>query len=114
MTTFLEVVTKTYLVRVYTVVIVSLVTCLLLGKPVNNAEDRIFSTAMAVNTLLYTWRDGTDLSAETPLTVSTTIQQLCGWLEKNTLSGEYKPYNAFFSGSVKNTYLVSMIIGYVT
>jgi len=64
---------------------------------------------MAANTLLYTWRDGTELNEYTPLLVSTTVQQLCGWLEKHVLSGDYKPYNGFFSGSMKNSYLVSKL-----
>ena len=62
---------------------------------------------MAANTLLYTWRDGTELSGYTPILVSTTIQQLCGWLEKHVLSGDYKPYNVFFSGPMKDNYLIS-------
>jgi len=52
-------------------------------------------------------RDGTGLSGYTLLLVSTTVQQLCGWLEKHVLSGDYKPYNVFSSGSMKDKYLVS-------
>jgi len=79
------------------------------GKPVNHAEDRIFSTAMAANTLFYSWREGIDLSLTTPPAVITTLQQLCDWLAINTLSGKYKPHNVFFSGSVKSSYEVSHI-----
>jgi len=51
------------------------------------------------------------LSGYTPILVSTTIQQLCGWLEKHVLSGDYKPYNVFFSGSLKDPYLVGNLSG---
>ncbi|KAI8511578.1 hypothetical protein Bbelb_106780 [Branchiostoma belcheri] len=72
-----------------------------------HGEDRIFSTAQAVNTLLATWtvfnRTSKRLSwiNETPSDVKTLVSQAVSWLEKNTLSGRYKPYNAFFSGSTK-------------
>ena len=62
---------------------------------------------MAANTLLYTWREGTQLSPFTPPAVTTTIQQLCDWLAAHTLSGKYKPHNVFFSGSVKSNDIVS-------
>ena len=80
------------------------------GKPVNHAEDRIFCTSMAANTLLYTWREGINLSVTTPPAVITTVQQLCNWLATHTLSGHYKPHNVFFSGSVKNNYNVSPLL----
>ncbi|XP_019646980.1 PREDICTED: uncharacterized protein LOC109487423 [Branchiostoma belcheri] len=77
------------------------------GRPKIHGEDRIFSTAQAVNTLLATWtvfnRTSQRLSwiNETPADVKTLVSQAVSWLEKNTLSGRYKPYNAFFSGSTK-------------
>ncbi|XP_065912009.1 uncharacterized protein [Dysidea avara] len=74
------------------------------GMPVNRTEDRIFSTSMAANALLYIWRDGFKLSPDTQPAVRTIIQQLCGWLINNTLSGKYKLYNGFFSLSRRNEY----------
>ena len=70
-------------------------------KPVNHAQDRIFSTAMAVNALLYTWMEGDTLLAETPAAVVETVDKAARWLIENTLSGKYKPWNVVFSGSVK-------------
>ncbi|XP_078678548.1 uncharacterized protein LOC144914514 [Branchiostoma floridae x Branchiostoma belcheri] len=78
-----------------------------LGRPKVHGEDRIFSTAQAVNTLLATWTvfNGTSKRLswinETPADVKTLVSEGVSWLEKNTLSGRYKPYNAFFSGSTK-------------
>ena len=71
------------------------------GKPVSHGEDRIYSTAMAVNALLYTWTERGRLVADTPAMVTDTVTRACKWLLENSLSGKYKPYNAFFSGSVK-------------
>ena len=67
----------------------------------NRGEDRIFSTAMAVNVLLYTWMKGDTLLPETPAAVRETVDKAAQWLIKNSLSGKYKPWNAVFSGSVK-------------
>ena len=69
----------------------------------NHAQDRIFSTAMAVNVLLYTWMEGDALLAETPAAVMETVDKATKWLVENTLSGKYKPWNVVFSGSVKGT-----------
>ena len=80
---------------------------MLLGMPVNHTEDRIYITSMAANALLYIWRDGFKLSPDTQPAVRTIIQQLCGWLVNNTLSGKYKLYNGFFTLSRRNKYLVS-------
>ena len=71
------------------------------GKPVNHGQDRIFSTAVAVNVLLYTWMKGDTLLPETPVAVRETVDKAAQWLIKNSLSGKYKPWNAVFSGSVK-------------
>ncbi|XP_078676657.1 uncharacterized protein LOC144913686 [Branchiostoma floridae x Branchiostoma belcheri] len=77
------------------------------GRPKIHGEDRIFSTAQVVNTLLATWTTFNRTSKklvwieETPADVKTLVSQAVSWLEKNTLSGRYKPYNAFFSGSTK-------------
>ena len=67
----------------------------------NHAQDRIFSTAMAMNVLLYTWMKGDTLLPETPAAVRETVDKAAQWLIKNSLSGTYKPWNAVFSGSVK-------------
>ena len=72
----------------------------------NHAQDRIFSTAMAVNALLYTWMKGDTLLVDTPAAVKETVDKASQWLVENTLSGKYKPWNAVFSGSVKS-YAVS-------
>ncbi|XP_019646956.1 PREDICTED: uncharacterized protein LOC109487404 [Branchiostoma belcheri] len=77
------------------------------GRPKIHGEDRIFSTAQVVNTLLATWTTFNRTSKklvwieETPADVKTLVSEAVSWLEKNTLSGRYKPYNAFFSGSTK-------------
>ena len=68
----------------------------------NHAQDRIFSTAMAVNILLYTWMEGDTLLAETPAAVVETVNKAAQWLIGDTLSGKYKPWNVVFSGSVKD------------
>lgn len=78
-----------------------LLDCLISGKPVNHGEDRIVSTAMAVNTLLYTWMDGDKLLPSAPSPVLKTVMNASEWLVRNTLSGKYKPFNVLFSGSVK-------------
>ncbi|KAJ8320068.1 hypothetical protein KUTeg_001655 [Tegillarca granosa] len=70
-------------------------------------EDRIFTTAMAVNTLLTTWTVRDDgrkrliWEHDTPLKVFETVRQGANWLDKYSASGRYKPWNSFFSGSVK-------------
>ena len=64
---------------------------------------------MAVNALLYTWREGIGLSPDTPQAVITTVQKLCNWLGLHTLSGEYKPHNAFFCVSPKTNDEVSPV-----
>ena len=56
---------------------------------------------MAVNALLYTWTERGSLVADTPAMVTDTATRACKWLLENSLSGKYKPYNAFFSGSIK-------------
>ena len=71
------------------------------GKRENHGEDRIVSTAMAVNTLLYTWMDGDKFLPTTPSSVLKTVMNGTEWLVRNALSGKYKPLNVLFSGSVK-------------
>lgn len=65
-------------------------------------EDRICTTAMAVNTLLYTWTVGGEFIADTPTAVRDVTSKAGLWLSQNVLSGEYKPYSVTFSGSVKS------------
>lgn len=71
------------------------------GKSVNHAEDRVCSTAVAVNALLYTWTANQKLNPSTPTDVGDTIVKACKWLLKNSLGGKYKSFNVLFSGSVK-------------
>ena len=72
------------------------------GKPVKHHDDRIFSTAMAVNTLFYSWSEKNRLMPDTPIDVQEIIIEASEWLVAHTLSRKYKPRNAFFSGSVKS------------
>ena len=71
------------------------------GKPISHGEDRIYSTAMAVNALLYSWTERGKLLAETPASMRDTATRASKWLLEYSLSDKYKPFNAFFSGSIK-------------
>ena len=71
------------------------------GKPISHGEERIYSTAMAVNALLYTWTEQGKLLDETPASVRDTATRASKWLLEYSLSDKYKPFNAFFSGSIK-------------
>ncbi|XP_067659668.1 uncharacterized protein [Haliotis asinina] len=77
------------------------------NKTVINGEDRIFTTTMATNALIHTWAvfDETQRklfwSKETPTSVRATVEKSVSWLVHNVLTGQYKPWNAFFSGSGK-------------
>lgn len=79
------------------------------GNPVAFGEDRLFTTAMAANALITTWSIYEDSvgalkwDPETPEAVKSTVTKLVTWLNKYILSGAYKPWNAFFSGSAKGT-----------
>ncbi|RUS91473.1 hypothetical protein EGW08_000797 [Elysia chlorotica] len=71
-----------------------------LGEQVSTGEDRIFCTALAVNTLLNVcisliWDNNT------PAAVKETVSRAVQWLAHNALSGQYKPHGAFFSSSFK-------------
>ena len=83
-----------------------------LGEPKNTGEDRIFCTALAVNTFLNIWtypthklsdRGVTNLAWDnsTPASVIETVTRAVEWLVQNSLTGSYKPYGAFFSASYK-------------
>ncbi|GFN84641.1 hypothetical protein PoB_001114700 [Plakobranchus ocellatus] len=77
------------------------------GKPLKRGEDRIFTTAMAVNALVYTWTEFNQTTkksswkADIPEPVRWVVEGSVQWLYKNAVSGRYKPWNAFFSGSMK-------------
>ncbi|CAI9741459.1 Hypothetical predicted protein [Octopus vulgaris] len=73
----------------------------------NKAEDRLFTTSVAVNALQGIWTVYDDKSGkniwikETPQNVIETITSAVTFLQENILNNRYKPWNAFFSGSVK-------------
>lgn len=75
------------------------------GNAIKYAEDRLFTTSMAVNTLINIWTstEGDTLAFlnNTPSSVNETIQQSVKWLNDNILGTHLKPWNAFFSGSGK-------------
>lgn len=58
-------------------------------------------TSMAINTLCYTWSVDGRLMDTTPQDVRDTICSAAEWLMEYALCGKYRPYNVFFSGSVK-------------
>lgn len=58
-------------------------------------------TSMAINILCYMWSVEGKLIDTTPRDVLVTIRGAAEWLVRYALSGQYKPYNVFFSGSVK-------------
>ncbi|KAJ5077229.1 hypothetical protein M0811_00549 [Anaeramoeba ignava] len=78
----------------------------LIGKHVNNAEDRIFTTSIAMNALIDTWTIRNDYKytwrQETPEYIKDIIQKGINWLVKYSISSTYKPENCFFSGSGKS------------
>src|SRR5690554_4175927 len=76
------------------------------GRPVNRAEDRLFSTSMAVNALMDTWTVSDDTCKlkfipTVPTQVKQTIENAVKFLRENILSGELLKENSFFSGSMK-------------
>uniref|UniRef100_A0A1X7VN73 Uncharacterized protein n=1 Tax=Amphimedon queenslandica TaxID=400682 RepID=A0A1X7VN73_AMPQE len=74
----------------------------LYGERVNRGDDRISSTAMAVNALFYIWANASGvLLTDTPEPVTYTLIMACHWLSDNALSDRLEHINAFFSGSVK-------------
>ncbi|XP_060072158.1 uncharacterized protein LOC132552031 [Ylistrum balloti] len=79
------------------------------GKPVKYGEDRLFTTAMAANALITIWtsfeeKSGTLIwNQTTPKEVKDVVTRAAKFLDTYILSGEYKPWNAFFSGSVKGS-----------
>ena len=66
-----------------------------------HGDDRIHSTAMAVNALFYTWTSRGQLLTDMPDNVKEIIDKACQWLTKYAVSFSFRPLNAFFSGSMK-------------
>lgn len=79
----------------------------LFNETMNKAEDRLFSTSMATNALQRIWIVYNETSKrnnwihETPSLVHDTVTKMVAYLQKNILGFRYKPWNAFYSGSVK-------------
>ncbi|XP_071111866.1 uncharacterized protein [Haliotis cracherodii] len=75
----------------------------------NNAEDRIFTSSMALNAFMTIWTTEDQHTGkliwdkDTPALVQDTVKKIVTWLYLNSYmyGGEYKPWNAFFSGSNK-------------
>lgn len=86
----------------------------LFNKSVNRAEDRIFTTSVSMAALINTWTlwNGNQLiwEPDTPTDVQQLVEKAVHWLNINTFSGKYKPWNTFFSGSGKG--LKSMPFSY--
>lgn len=78
-----------------------------IGKRVNHGDDRICSTSMAVNALLYTWSEHNQLVPDLPPNVKDVLVRGCDWLASNALGSRYQHMNVFFSGSVKSVPQVS-------
>ncbi|KAK3602723.1 hypothetical protein CHS0354_017166 [Potamilus streckersoni] len=77
------------------------------NKTIIRGEDRLFTTAMAINALITTWttfdKDSRHLvwEKDVPKEVRETVEKAANFLVHNMFS--FKPWNAFFSGSVKGT-----------
>jgi hypothetical protein len=70
-------------------------------------DDRIFSTAVAINALIDTWTQKINSTiiwlVDTPEKVKSTCEQATNFLNNFILTDTYQLDNAFFSGSVKST-----------
>lgn len=77
------------------------------GEKVKHGEDRVCSTAMAINTLLYTWMSGDEFISSVPKVVKEVVRNASLWLAKNVKKN--KPYNVVFSGSVKSEEVLTII-----
>jgi len=73
----------------------------LIGKPKNNADDRIFSTSMAVNFLIDTWTAYGKWHHNTPKAVINTVKSCISFLVDDALAEKYHKNNAFFAGPIK-------------
>ncbi|XP_046380058.2 uncharacterized protein LOC124151576 [Haliotis rufescens] len=77
------------------------------NQTVNNAEDRIFTTSMALNALMTTWTtqdqhtEKVIWDKDTPANVKTTVDRIVSWLYYFGMFSGFEPWNAFFSGSYK-------------
>ncbi|KAK3575711.1 hypothetical protein CHS0354_022342 [Potamilus streckersoni] len=77
------------------------------NKTVEYGEDRLYTTAMAINALLTTWTVYDDKNkslvwdADTPEEVQFTLAKSANFLQNYVLNSDLKPWNAFFSGSIK-------------
>jgi len=77
------------------------------GQHVNNADDRLFSTAVAVNALIDIWTEYNATCpriwvSDTPAIVISAVNDALSWINNNILTGSYLPMNSFFSGSMKS------------
>jgi len=75
------------------------------GEPNPHPDDRMFSTAVALNALYDSWTEETSFCKRswvinTPQSVLTTVAGAIRWLRDNALS-DIPTYNSFFSGSMK-------------
>ncbi|CAF0992576.1 unnamed protein product [Didymodactylos carnosus] len=77
-------------------------------KQTPTGEDRLFSTAQAVNVLLASFTSFNStikqlqwIKTSSISDVKVIVDKCVQWLLKNIFSNKYKPYNCFFSGSVK-------------
>lgn len=79
-----------------------------LNKTIERGEDRIFTTSMALNALMTTWtiydpaRKRLTWIKDVPGKVVDVVEKGVTWLYRNVLSGRFRHWNAFFSGSVKS------------
>ena len=69
-----------------------------IGKKEESGDDRLCSTAMAANTLLYTWMNGKNLISSVPQAVINVVTGAVHWMVKNAKG---PAYNVLFSGSMK-------------
>ncbi|XP_048751558.2 uncharacterized protein LOC125663303 [Ostrea edulis] len=83
------------------------------GRHVKYGEDRLFTTSMAINALITTWTFFNEKSGQlhwnpdTPSDVKVVVSASVSYLNEYVLSGQFKPWNTFFSGSVKGHTITS-------
>eukprot|EP01120_Amphizonella_sp_Union-15-10_P013124 TRINITY_DN6057_c0_g1_i1.p1 TRINITY_DN6057_c0_g1~~TRINITY_DN6057_c0_g1_i1.p1 ORF type:complete len:627 (-),score=103.35 TRINITY_DN6057_c0_g1_i1:45-1925(-) len=78
------------------------------GFSENRAEDRLFSTSVAVNALIDTWSESSSTCSrkwlpQTPIEVKNLVDRAVNFLQEFILGTQYLKENAFFSGSVKSS-----------
>ena len=64
------------------------------GKTVKHSEDRLYSTALAINALLSTWMEGDNFVPSVPSSVKSVVSKASQWLAKNI--GKEKATGVFF------------------